>query len=68
MAVPDPSDTLPVVHRVKQEIDTLTEQQIEALRQATYVGMTPDEAQDFDARRKRIVLLVQELTQLEGAQ
>jgi hypothetical protein len=49
-----PSDTLGAVQRLKEEIDNLTEQQSEALKMATYVGMTPDEATECDERRARI--------------
>lgn len=68
MPVDDSSSTVRLVHRIKQEIDLLTEQQMEALKRATYLGMTTDEAKDYDARRKRIVELVQELSLLERAQ
>ena len=66
--MPDPSNTVEAVHRVKQEIDKLTEEQVEALKQATFVGMTPDEAKEYDERRKRITVLVQQLATLEKAQ
>jgi len=35
---------------------------------ATLVGMTPDEAQDYDARRKLILKYVQDLAVLEESQ
>jgi hypothetical protein len=64
----DGSNTVNAVHTVKQQIDTLTEKQIDALKHATYLGMTPDEAQDYDERRKTIVKLVAELKALTAAQ
>lgn len=65
---PEPSDTAEAVHRLKEEIDKLTLQQAEALRMATLVGMTPDEAQEYDARRKLILKYVHDLAVLEESQ
>ena len=62
------SDTVALVHHIKQQIDALTEQQAEALKQATYIGMTPDEAEEYDGRRKKITALVEELSELTKAQ
>jgi len=53
---------------LKQEIDLLTEEQAEALKSATYLGMTAEEAQEYDERRKNITRLVQQLALLEKAQ
>jgi hypothetical protein len=64
----DAADTVAAAHRLKNEIDALTDVQIEALKQATYVGMTPDEAKQYDERRKKIAHLIRELTVLERAQ
>ena len=65
----DHSDTtVDAIHRLKQEIDQLSEQQSEALKSATYLGMTPDEAKEYDARRQKITQLVQELSLLQKAQ
>lgn len=52
------------VHRVKGEIDRLTEQQSDALKRAIYLGMTTDEAKEYDERQRQITELVQELTLL----
>lgn len=59
------SQTAETIHRLKQEIDKLTEQQTEALKMATYVGMTPDEAAEYDERRGKILQYVQDLKILE---
>ena len=56
------------IHLLKEEIDQLTAQQLEALRSATFVGMTPDEAQEYDARRSLILEKIEELRQMESAQ
>ena len=64
----DSSDTVSAVHQLKQEIDRLTEEQTEALKSATYVGITAEEAQEYDERRKNITRLVKQLALLEKAQ
>ena len=61
------TETLTAVERIKEEIDRLTEEQSNFLRTATYVGMTPDEAKEYDKRRAGITSLVQELELLEKA-
>lgn len=62
------TETAAAVHRIKQEIDRLTEQQAHALKQATFVGMTPDEAKEYDERRTLITKFIRELELLERAQ
>jgi hypothetical protein len=62
------SDTGTAVHRLKQEIDRLAEQQGEALKTATFFGMTAREAKEYDARRDHITRLVRELRILEETQ
>ena len=62
------SPTATAVHRLKQEIDRLSEQQSEALKMATFFGMTSHEAKEYDARRTQITRLVRELRMLEGPQ
>ena len=64
----EPSNTVSAVHRIKEEIDRLTEEQVKALKAATYVGMTPNEAKDYDARREKINKLIRELERYEKAQ
>ena len=59
------SRTVETIHQLKEEIDKLTEQQSEALNLAIYVGMTPDEAAEYDERRGRILQYVQDLKTLE---
>jgi anion-transporting ArsA/GET3 family ATPase len=41
------------IHHLKEEIDKLTAQQTEARNLAIYVGMTPDEAAEYDECRGR---------------
>ena len=55
------------VKRLKVEIDVLADEQGEALRSATYIGMTPQEDKDYDDRRTRILSLMKEVERLEDA-
>jgi hypothetical protein len=64
----DSSETAEAIHRLKEEIDKLTLQQTEALKMAIYVGMTPDEAKEYDERRRRILEFVLDLRILEESQ
>jgi hypothetical protein len=66
MPANDPSKTAEAIHRLKQEIGRLTEEQSKALKQAIYVGMTSDEAREYDKRRTRITQLAGQLGKLEG--
>ena len=59
------SETLVTIHRLKEEIDKLTAQQDEALKTATYLGMTTDEAKDYEDWRTLILKLVSEMAMLE---
>ena len=68
MSAKDGSSTLANVHKIKQEIDRLTEIQVKALKSATFVGMTPDEAQEYDNRLQKIFKLVEQLILLEKSQ
>lgn len=66
--MPQPSDTLIAIHRLKEEIDRLTAQQDHALNDATYLGMTTDEAKEYEERRYLILRLVTELEMLERSE
>jgi hypothetical protein len=48
------------VSQVKEELDHLIQKQVDALRSATYLEMTPDEAREYDERRVEITKLIQE--------
>jgi hypothetical protein len=49
------SETAAAIHRLKEEIDKLTREQAKALELATFVGMTTDEAKEYDQRRRAIL-------------
>lgn len=65
---PGDHDIDSAVHRLKLEIDDLTEQQSRALQSAIYLGMSPEEARRYDGRRKHIMNLIRELRLLQGSQ
>lgn len=62
------SDTLATVHRLRHQIDRLTQQQTEALKTAIYVGMSPAEVKAYDDRHAEILGLMHQLTELENTQ
>ena len=61
----DPSDTVSALQRLKQKFQVLTEEQSKALKSATYLGITPDQAKQDDERRKEITELMQEFLRLQ---
>jgi len=63
----EPWDAVDIFQRIKQEIERLTREQSEALKSATFVGMTPNEAKEYDDRRKKITCLVEQLRLLKDA-
>lgn len=63
----DPSDTVVLIQRLRQEVAQLTEQQSKALKGAVYVGMTADEAEEYDERRQQITRIISQLMMLEQA-
>jgi hypothetical protein len=42
-------------------MDRLNKEQSKALEKATYLGMTPDEAKEYDARRDETLRVVEQL-------
>jgi hypothetical protein len=54
-------DNLAAVILLNGELKALKDLQDEALRVATFGGMTADEAEEFDERNKRIANIKQEL-------
>jgi len=67
MSPRESTNTLGLIHTIKCEIDGLSGQQAEALKTATYLGMTPDEAKEYD-RRERIAELVHQMQLLNESQ
>ena len=58
------SDVNNTIQRIKSEIETLKQQQAEALKAATYLGLTPTEAKVQEDRRAKITQLVRDLSKL----
>lgn len=63
----DTPDSVDAVQCIRQEIEKLNQEQSEALKTATFVGMTASEAKIYDARRQRITELVEQLRVLRGS-
>jgi hypothetical protein len=55
------SESLAAMHRLKERIETLSEQQAEAMKTAMFKGMTSGEAKKYDNRSSRITKLVKKL-------
>jgi len=53
------------IKRMTEEIYSLAEEQTKALKAATFLGMTTNEANEWDSRRGRIRHLVTEIEQLQ---
>jgi hypothetical protein len=59
------NDTLSAIERLQYEVRALTEQQSQAIRDATYAPMTSEDERQFDERRHRITLLRNQITRLQ---
>jgi hypothetical protein len=67
MHATDPLEHLNTVNRLREEIDRLTGEQIEAMKTATFRVLTTDEGKEYEARRAKILELVEQLRILEEA-
>ena len=66
MHATDPPEHLNTVNRLREELDRLAGEQIEAMKTATRV-LTTDEDKEYELRRARILELVKQLRLLEEA-
>jgi hypothetical protein len=64
----DQSKTVAAVYKLKQDIDSLSEQQAEALKTATFVGMSSDEVIEYDKRGEKITEMIRQLALLQKTQ
>jgi len=62
----NPSTSPALIERLTSEISRLSQQQTETLGMAALVGMTEDEAREFEQRRRTIGELVGELAMLRS--
>jgi hypothetical protein len=62
------NDSDGVISRLQEQIQDLMKEQSEALKTAMFVGMTPDDARTYDARRTLIGDLIQQLADVAKAQ
>jgi hypothetical protein len=63
----DTSNSVDMVERIRREIETLRKELSDALKTATFVGMTAEEAKAYDARRKQLTALVEQLSATKHA-
>jgi hypothetical protein len=64
MPARDPTENAALFQRITAEINRLSEQQTEAMQKATVVGLTSDEAKEYNERRSRIADLVIQLAMI----
>ena len=64
---PGSSDTATAIHTLMGKIERLMQQQADALSQAVFGGMTPDEEMAFNSRRDQIAKLLEQLDCLNRA-
>jgi hypothetical protein len=64
MPISDSTESAVLFQRVAAEINRLTERQTEAMQKATVVGMTGDEAKEYNERRSRIADLLEQLAMI----
>lgn len=62
----DSSDRLERIQQLSERIERLRQEHSEALRTATFIGMTPEEAEAQDHRRQEITNLSQQLLYLQA--
>lgn len=67
MHAADPPEHLNTVNRLREELDRLVGEQIEAMKTATFRVLTTDEDKECEVRRARILELVKQLRLLEEA-
>lgn len=68
MSYTNPPDSNPqTVEELEQEINALFEMQHAGLLNATFLGMTPDEAVAIGERRRRITALVDRIAKLRAS-
>jgi hypothetical protein len=67
MHATDPLEHLNTVNRLREQIDRLTGEQIEAMKTATFRVLTTDEGKEYEDRRAKILELVEQLRILEKA-
>ena len=54
-------------HRLKAEMDRLSDEQNEVVERATFLGLTTDDVSEYEARRVKILDLVEQLRQIGNA-
>ena len=52
------------IRSLREQILTLSDEQTESLRLATFVGMTAEEGKEFDTRQDRLIELMKQLAEI----
>jgi hypothetical protein len=68
MASSETSSNRDAIQKLKEQIRLLTEQQAEALKTATFAGMTATQAKEYDQGRVSLTTLNKQLEYLEEAE
>jgi len=61
MAASDPQDAIRLTEHVRQEINRLTREQLDAYRSASFLTMSPAQAEVCDVRQESIRKLIEQL-------
>jgi len=64
----DQAEPVPKLINLKEQFEKLSEEQLHALREATYVGMTSQEAKIYDNRCRKITEVARRLSILRRLQ
>jgi hypothetical protein len=59
------TDVNTTINRLKEQVERLREEHSQAIKSATYLGVTREQALENDARRKRISALYSQIAELE---
>ena len=64
----DQSETVAAIYKLKRDIDSLSDQQADALEAATFVGMSSDEVIEYDSRAEERREMIRQLVLLQNIQ
>ncbi len=64
----DFESVLRILKELREELETLTSQRVEALNAVTYTGMTEEQEREYDALRERILKVTEQLLELERSE
>lgn len=65
MNEPQRSESENRIRSLREQILTLSDEQNESLRSATFVGMSAEEGKEFDTRQGRLIELIKRLAEID---